>query len=116
MRQVVLHLPDTIYDRLAKEATASDKPLEQWIIDLLTADMTSVSRATESHEMLAAALDALGFQRLDPVKARRLSVLLTHRQERPLSDDETAELQTLMVEADALELVSLQRLAAALRR
>jgi plasmid stability protein len=116
MREVILHLPDVMYERLAKEAAAVHKPVEQWIIDILTADVGSLAHTAESHEMLAAALEALGFQRLEPGKASRLSALLKVRQERPLSDDETAELKDLMAAANALELASLQRLAATLGR
>jgi len=116
VHEVMLHLPDATYERLAGEAAAVHKPLEQWIVDILTADTGTSAHAAESHEVLAAALDALGFERLDQEKANRLSALLTSRKERPLSSDETAELQTLMAAANALELASLQRLAAALGR
>jgi hypothetical protein len=116
MREVILHLPDATYGRLAWEATAAHKALEQWIVDILTADAGASAYTAESHEMLAAALDALGFLRLTPEKTSRLSTLLKSRKERALSNDETAELQTLMAAANALELASLQRLAAALGR
>ena len=66
--------------------------------------------------MLAAALDILGFERLEPEKASRLSALLKIRKERPLTSEETSELQTLMDTANALELASLQRLTAAFGR
>ena len=116
MREVILHLPDATYEQLAVEAAAVHKPLEQWIVDVLTTDAGGLAHPAESHEMLAAALDALGFERLEPEKASRLSTLLKSRKERPLSSDETAELQTLMATANALELASLQRLAATLGR
>ena len=74
------------------------------------------STPTELPMLLSAALDALGFQRLAREKADRLSALLHIRKERPLSPDETAELNALMAEADTLELESLQNLAAALER
>ena len=114
MREVLLHLPDATYERLAEEAAAVHKPLEQWIIDVLTADPGASAQAAESHDMLAAALDILGFERLEPEKASRLSALLKIRKERPLTSEETSELQTLMDTANALELASLQRLAVAL--
>jgi hypothetical protein len=44
--------------------------------------------------MFVGALDVLGFERLDPEKASRLSALLKSRKERPLASDEAAELQT----------------------
>jgi len=66
--------------------------------------------------MLAAAMDVLGFERLEPEKASRLSALLKSRKELPLESDEAAELQTLMDAANALELASLQRLTAAFGR
>jgi hypothetical protein len=116
VREILLHLPDATYERLAEAAAAVHKPLEQWIIDVLTADAGASAHAGEAHDMLAAALDALGFERLDPEKASRLSALLKIRKERPLTSEETAELQTLMDAANALELASLQRLAAALGR
>jgi hypothetical protein len=105
-----------MYARLAKEATAVHKSLEQWILDILTSDTGAPAHTVESHDMLAAALDALGFERLEPEKASRLSAFLKSRKERPLSSDEATELQTLMDAANALELASLQRLAAALGR
>lgn len=82
---------------------------------LLTAPDVKATTA-ESHMLLAAALDALGFKRLGTEKTRRLSELISLRKERPLSPDEVAELSTLMREADVLELESLQRLAATLKR
>lgn len=116
MREVILQLPDAMYERLAAEAVAVHKPLEQWIIDVLTADTGEAAATVASHDMLAAAMDALGFERLEPEKASRLSALLKSRKERALSRDETAELHILMDAANALELASLQRLAAALGR
>lgn len=68
------------------------------------------------HALLAAALDALGFQRLAPEKATRLRTLLEAHHARVLSPDEADELQVLMTEADALDLAGLQRLAAAVQR
>ena len=116
MHEVILHLPDVTYERLAEVAAAVHKPLEQWIIDVLTADAGGSAHATESHDTLAAALDILGFERLEPEKASRLSALLKIRKERPLTSEETSELQTLMDTANALELASLQRLTAAFGR
>ena len=116
MREVILHLPDTTYERLAEAAAAVHKPLEQWIIDVLTADPGASAHTAESHDMLAAVLDVLGFERLEAEKASRLSALLKSRKERPLTSAGAAELQTLMDTANALELTSLQRLAVALGR
>jgi hypothetical protein len=112
----MLHLPDATYERLIEAATAVHKSLEQWIVDVLTADTGTSAHPAASHEMLTAALDTPGFERLDPEKANRLSALLTSRKERPLSSNETAELQTLMAAANALELTNLYHLAAALGR
>jgi hypothetical protein len=114
VREVLLHLPDATYERLTGEAAAAHKPLEQWIVDILTADIGASAHVAESHEVLASALDALGFQCLAPEKASRLSALLKSGKGGALSNDETAELQTSMAEENALELASLQRLAAAL--
>jgi hypothetical protein len=116
VREVIRHLPDATYQRLAEKAAAVHKPLEQWIIDVLAADTGASAHAAESHDMLAAALDVLGFERLAPEKASRLSALLKSRQERPLTSDKAAELQTLMDATNTLELASLQRLAVALGR
>jgi hypothetical protein len=85
MREVILHLPDTTYERLAGEAAAVDKPLEQWVVDILTTEVGTSAHAAEPHEMLAAALDALGFERLDLEKASRLCTLLRSRKERAVS-------------------------------
>src|SRR5712691_6880683 len=81
VREVILHLPNATYEQLAEEAAAVHKPLEQWIVDVLTTDAGGVAHTVEPHEMLAAALDALGFERLEPEKASRLSTLLTSRKE-----------------------------------
>jgi hypothetical protein len=116
VHKVILHLPDATYERLAEAAAAVHKPLEQWLVDIVAATTRASAYPDESHDMLAAVLDVLGFERLEPEKASRLSVLLQSRQERPLTSDETAELQTLMDTANALELASLQRLAVALGR
>lgn len=105
-----------MYDQLAAKTSAVHKPLEQWIVDVLAADTGGSTHTAESHDMLTAALDALGFERLDQEKANRLSTLLKSHKERALSSDESAELQTLLAAANALELASLQRLAVALRR
>ncbi|MGH7966344.1 MAG: hypothetical protein ACRERD_31715 [Candidatus Binatia bacterium] len=109
MKEVTLTLPDKTYERLVADAASAHKSPEQWIIDRLFTGQSSYM--AEPHILLAAAFDALGFKRLEPEKAQRLSELLYARKERLLSPHEVAELNTLMAEADALELESLQRLA-----
>jgi hypothetical protein len=114
MKEVILHLPDQIYEWLRAEAASAHTSLEQWILDKLSTDAGPKASVAEPHMLLAAALDALGFKRLQPEKAQRLSELLTVRRVRSLSNDETAEFNALMAEADALESASLKRLATAL--
>ena len=114
MKEVTLTLPDKAYEQLAIDAAAAQKSPEQWILDKLFAASESQPEPPETHMLLAAALDTLGFQRLAAEKARRLSELLSRRKAHILSDEDTAELNALLVEADALELASLQRLAATL--
>lgn len=114
MKEVILTLPDKAYERLVANAALAKKSPEQWIFDKLFAEPASPTEPTESHTLLAAALDSLGFQRLAPEKARRLSELLALRKTQSLSNEETTELQVLLAEAEALELTSLQRLAATL--
>jgi hypothetical protein len=109
-------LSDATHNQDTAEPAAVHKPLEQWIVDVLAADTGGATHIAASHDRLATALAALGFERLDPEKASRLSVLLKSHKEHPLSSDETDELQTLIATANALELASLQRLAAALGR
>lgn len=116
MKEMVLHLPERTYERLVAEATAAHKSPEQWILDRLFPELPLAVPMEESHVLLTAALDTLGFQRLAFEKATRLSKLLQARKAHPLSPDEASELQTLMAEAEALELTSLQRLAETLRR
>jgi hypothetical protein len=116
MKEIILHLPDKTYERIAAEAASAHKSPEQWILDRLFPEPSPSAPVAESHTLLAAALDALGFQRLEPEKAKRLSALLQVRKSRALSHDEAHELHALMSEADALEVESLQRLAAALGR
>jgi hypothetical protein len=116
MKEIILHLPDTTYERIAAEAGSAHKSPEQWILDRLFAEPSPSAPVAEPHMLLAAALDSMGFQRIEPEKAKRLSALLQIRNSRALSDDEAHELQTLMSEADALEVEGLQRLAAALGR
>lgn len=114
MKEVILTLPDKAYEQLARDAATAQKSPEQWILDKLFAAPESRPEPPEPHTLLAAALDTLGFQRLAEEKARRLSELLLLRKAHSLSDEETAELHALLAEADALELTSLQRLAATL--
>lgn len=114
MKEVILTLPDKAYEQLAIDAATAQKSPEQWILDKLFAAPESRPEPPEPHTLLAAALDTLGFQRLAEEKARRLSELLLLRKAHSLSDEETAELHALLAEADALELTSLQRLAATL--
>src|SRR5262245_61934065 len=114
MKEVILTLPDKTYEQLVADATSDQKSPEQWIRDRLLAEQSAQSAATELHMLLAAALDALGFKRLELEKTKRLSELLRARKERSLSDEEATELHALMAEADALELESLQRLATTL--
>ncbi len=115
MKEVILTLPDKAYELLAIDAAAAQKSPEQWILDKLSAAPESPQpEPPEPHTLLAAALDTLGFQRLAAEKAGRLSELLARRKAHPLADEETAELHALLAEADALELTSLQRLAATL--
>ena len=109
-------MSDATHKQDTAEPAAVHKPLEPWIVDVLAADTGEAIHIAAFHDRLAAALDTLGFERLDPEKASRLSVLLKSRKEHPLTSDETAELQTLIATANALELASLQRLAAALGR
>ena len=116
MKEVTLTLPDKTYERLMADAASAHQSPEQWIIDKLFTEPGWQTATAELHTLLAAALDALGFRRLEPEKAKRLSELLHVRKERPLSSEETAELNALMAKADALELESLQRLAATLER
>lgn len=116
MREVVLHLPDATYEQLATGATAVDTPLEQWILDILMTALGTSAQTTETHAVLTASLDTLGFARLAPEQTSRLSALLQYHKERPLAPEEQTELQTLMEEAHTLEYASLQRLAAALGR
>lgn len=116
MKEIILQLPDTTYERIIAEATAAHKSPEQWILDRLFPEPSSSAPVAEPQTLLAAALDSLGFQRLEPEKAKRLSALLQVRKSRALSHDEAHELHSLMAEADALEVESLQRLAAALGR
>lgn len=114
MKEVLLTLPEKTYERLVADAVSAHKSPEQWIMDRLFTEQDVRIAAAELHILLTAALDALGFHRLEPEKAKRLSELLQVRKERPLSSDATAELNALMAEAEVLELASLQRLAATL--
>jgi hypothetical protein len=115
MKKLLLHLPDEAYERLVMEAAAVQQSPEQWLLNRLVAPAPPGAVAVPP-TLLAAALDALGFQRLASEKATRLSTLLEARHARVLSPDEAEELRALMTEADALELESLQRLAAAVQR
>ena len=116
MKAVLLTLPDKTYERLVAEAALAHQAPEQWIADRFFAERGPEATAAEPPTLLAAALDALGFRRLEPERTKRLSEVLNVRKERPLSGDEAAELNALMTEAEVLELESLQRLAATLGR
>jgi len=116
MKEMVLHLSDQTYERLITEAAAAQKSPEQWVLERLFAAPSPPATTLEPHTLLAAALDALGFRRLAPEKAQRLSTLLAMRRTRALGHEEAEELHALMTEAEALELESLQRLAAAFER
>ena len=116
MKAMTLHLPDHLYEQLIMEAAAAQKSPEQWIMDRLFTESRLSEAMPEPHTLLAAALEALGFRRLEPQKAQRLSALLTLRKYRSLSPDEADALQALMTEADALEIESLQRLATTFER
>ena len=116
MREVLLHLSDVTYQRLAEAAAAVHKPLEQWIIDVLTTDSEDqpvrLNRTTRLRpRWMYWALSASSQRR-----PAGLSALLKIRKERPLTSEETSELQTLMDTANALELASLQRLTSAFGR
>jgi hypothetical protein len=116
MKEVTLSLPEKTYERLAVVAASAHKSPEQWMIDTLTSEPAAHASTTEVHTLLVAALEALGFKRLEPEKSKRLSELLSIRKERDLSNAETFELNTLMAEAEVLEVESLQRLAITLER
>jgi hypothetical protein len=66
MKQIILHLSDTTYEQIAAEAGSAHKSPEQWILDRLFAEPSPSAPMAEPHTLLAAALDALGFQRLAP--------------------------------------------------
>ena len=106
MKDVTLHLPDTTYVQLLAAASSARMSVEQWIIQTISTATNPHAPAAEAHEVLSAALDALGFQRRQTDKARRLSELLAVRKERSLSSAETTELPALMAAAEALELAS----------
>jgi hypothetical protein len=116
MKAVTLHLPDTTYVQLLAAASSARMSVEQWIIQTISTATNPHAPAEAAHEVLSAALEALGFQRLQPDQARRLSELLAVRKERSLSSDETTELTALMAAAEALELASLERLATTFKR
>jgi hypothetical protein len=116
MKEIILHLPDKPYEQLMAEAAAARMSLEQWIVDEVSTAASPKTLVEEAHMLPAAALDALGFKHLQPEKARRLRELLAGRKERSLSSAETAKLNALIAEADALELESLARLAMPLTR
>jgi plasmid stability protein len=116
MKEVILHLPDQTYERLRAEAASAHTSLEQWILDKLSTATGPKASVPEAHMLLAAAMDGLGFKRLQPEKAQQLSELLAVRKVRSLSNGETTELNTLLAEAEALELASFERLATALGR
>jgi hypothetical protein len=119
MKEVTLSLPDRAYEKLMAEASLVQQSPEQWITEKLLAPSGAQSAQAVQAELpplLSAALDVLGFQRLSPEKAERLSTLLNLRKERSLLKTETDELTALLTEADTLELESLQRLTAALER
>jgi hypothetical protein len=111
MKEIILHLPDRTYEQLMAEASSAHMSVEQWIINEISTATSPGTAVEEAHILLSAALEALGFKRLQPEKARRLSELLAARKERSLSGDETAELNALMTAADTLEVQSLERLA-----
>jgi hypothetical protein len=115
MKEMIIHLPDETYEQLVTKAASDQKSPEQWILDRLFGDPRLLATTAEPHMLLAAAFDALGFQRLEREKAERLSELLEMRKARLLSHDETDDLHALMMEADTLELEGLQRLVAALK-
>ncbi len=114
MREIILTLSDIAYEQLIANATAVHKSPEQWIVDKLLVEQSTQIAIIEPQVLLTAALDALGFQRLELEKAHRLSELLQVRKQRELSEDEIVELNGLLAEADALEVESLRRLAATL--
>lgn len=114
MKELLLTVSDPIYERLKADADAVQKSPEQWIIEKLS--LEAEPQLVLSSALLAAALDTLGFKRLEEIKAKRLSELLALRKERFLASEETNELSALMAEADALEIDSLQHLAAVLER
>ena len=115
MKEIILHLPDKTYEQLMAEAASARMSLEQWIVEEISTAASPKASLDEAHILLAAALDAFGFKRLQPERARRLSELLAARKVRSLSSDETDELNALTAEADALELESLERLAMTLK-
>ncbi len=116
MKEVTLSLPEKTYERLAAVAASAHKSPEQWMIDTLITEPAAHASTTEVHMLVVAALEALGFKPLEPEKSKRLSDLLSVRKERHLSSEEAFELNTLLAEADTLELESLQRLALTLGR
>ena len=116
MREIVLTLPDQVYEKLVAKAASAHRSPEQWIVDSLLNEQLPQVDVEDSHMLFTAALDALGFKRLEPKKTKRLNDLLQARKERILSEGETTELTTLMTEADTLELESLQRIVTTLER
>ena len=114
MKELIVSLPDDTYEQLVVNATLAHKSPEQWAVEKLSSELKPEALPATVHSLLSAALDSLGFQRLVHEKAERLSTLLQARKERDLPENEEIELHTLMAEANALELASLQRLAAQL--
>ena len=114
MKELVVSLPDDTYEQLVTNATLAHKSPEQWAVEKLSSELKTEFLPAALNSLLSTAMDTLGFRRLEHEKAERLSTLLQARKARDLSENEAIELRTLIAEAEALELTSLQRLAATL--
>lgn len=119
-RQIMLELPDELYEQAEQWAVMTSRDVGETLTDALLLVLTPLPANTREETPVASLGDeevlALADTRLDPVVGQRLSTLLTRQEEALLTEQEQTELMALMQHYQWLWVRQSEALAEAVER
>jgi hypothetical protein len=111
MAIVSIELPLSIYERLQQEAEQSSRSIEEVLVEnLALLSGESIMELTVQDSFSDEKLWAIVHQKPNGIRQKRIRDLIAKGKQRPLSDDESAELDSLVDLADHLVLLRSQAL------